>query len=177
MRKFILLLCLSFFLSQTFGQKQKAVSLYLQAEYNKTRSDQTRGNNPWGIGLGLQTLFLINKKIPFKPTIEFTADEYLWDDKVYRTTTDGTPLDGVRGMMNLFAGTTYQPIKDIYLSFTAGPSFIGGRTLAGIKPSLGFYLPENHRVMLKVSYINVFNRGLSNEDFTSISFSLGIKLF
>lgn len=72
MHKIILAFLAFFSLTQTFGQTQKKVSTYLSTQYNKTIHDQTSGNNPWGIGLGLQAFY--NNKSKFKPTIELTGD-------------------------------------------------------------------------------------------------------
>ena len=176
MHKIILTFLAFFSLTQTFGQTQKKVSTYLSTQYNKTIYDQTIGNNPWGIGLGLQAFY--NNKSKFKPTIELTGDAYLEDDKVYRTYADGSPLSIVGGMINLFFGSSYHPTKSIYISVVTGPSFIDGQTLLGIKPSFGFYFPKNQRWTGKVSYINVFNRGTkTKESFGSVSLAIGVKLF
>lgn len=81
-------------------------------------------------------------------------------------------------MINLFAGSSFHPTKSIYISVVTGPSFIDGQTLLGIKPSFGFYFPKSHRWTGKVSYINVSNRGTkTKEDFSSLSFAVGLKLF
>lgn len=176
MKKLIPTFLLCFLLTQLFGQTQKKVSTYLFTEYNKTITGATLGNNPSGIGLGLQAFF--NNKTKFKPTIEITGDIYLEDDKVYRTDLNGTPLNDVPGMVNVFIGSTFQPTKNFFLSFTGGPSFIGGETLFGIKPSIGFYFSKNQRWAGKVSYINIFNQDkITKEDFGSISLSVGLKLF
>ena len=152
------------------------MSVYLQGQFNKTIYDRTMGNNPWGIGLGLQAYLNHSSKV--RPLIDFTADAYLENDKVLRLNTNGTPVDDIRGMINLFAGASYQPAKTVYLSLVTGPSFVGGQTLLGIKPSFGFYFSENQRWTGKVSYINIFNRDkITSEDFGSVSLSLGVKLF
>lgn len=81
-------------------------------------------------------------------------------------------------MVNLFAGATCAPIPEIYTTLVAGPSFIGSKTLLGIKPSIGFYFSKSQRVTAKLSYLNIFNRDkLSGKDFGSLSIGLGIKLF
>ena len=148
------------------------MSVYLQGQFNKTIYDRTMGNNPWGMGLGLQAYLNHSSKV--RPLIDFTADAYLENDKVLRLNTNGTPVDDIRGMINLFAGASYQPAKTVYLSLVTGPSFVGGQTLLGIKPSFGFYFSENQRWTGKISYINIFNR---DEDFGSVSFSLAHKIF
>ena len=179
MQKLIMPFFLCFILTPSFGQTQRKVSTYLLTQYNNTLYDYTANNNPWGIGLGLQLLF--NNKTKFKPAIELTGDVYLEDDKVFRSNPDGSfPENGndVRGMVNLFAGSSYHPNQRIYISFVAGPSFIGGQTLVGIKPSCGFYFSKNQKWTGKVSYINVFNRTkIVNEDFGSFSIALGVRLF
>jgi len=72
----------------------------------------------------------------------------------------------------------FHPTQNIYLSLVGGPSFISGKTLLGIKPSFGFYFSKTQRWTEKVSYINVFNRtNVSKEDFGSLSFAIGLKLF
>jgi hypothetical protein len=171
------LLC--FLLTQTFGQTQRKVSTYLLTQYNNTIYDRTKGNNPWGIGLGLQSFF--NNKTKFKPTIELTGDIYLEDDKVLRLNPDGsvpTNYNDVRGMINLFFGTSFNPTRNIYFSVIAGPSFISGHTMIGIKPSFGFYFSKSQRWTGKISYINIFNRDkTTKEDFGSLCLAVGLKLF
>ena len=179
MRRFCIVFFTFFILTQSFGQAERKVSAFLLTQYNSTLYDYTKGNNPWGIGLGLQTFF--NNETRFKPTIELTGDIYLEDDKVLRSSPDGTfPENGndVRGMVNLFAGSSFHPTQGIYLSFVAGPSFISGQTLLGIKPTFGFYFSKAQKWTGKISYINVFNRTkIINEDFGSLSFVIGLKLF
>ena len=179
MRKILTILLCCFILTQGFGQTQRKISTYLLTQYNHTLYDYTIGNNPWGVGLGLQTFF--NNKSKFKPTIELTGDIYLEDDKVLKLNPDGSipQSDNTIGsMINLFAGSSFHPTQTIYFSFVAGPSFISGQTLLGIKPSFGFYFSKSQRWTGKLSYINVFNRtSVAKEDFGSLSFAIGLKLF
>lgn len=176
MQKVITTLLLCTVLTYSFAQKQKIISTYLMTQYNVTLYDVTKGNNPWSVGLGLESYF--NLKSKFKPTIELTGDLYLMDDKVYRTNADGSPINDVRGMVNLFIGTSFNPTKHIYLSVVGGPSFISGQTLLGIKPSIGFYFSKLQRWTGQISYINIFNRGKTIKgDFGSLSLAVGLKLF
>lgn len=174
----IIFLC-CFILIRSFGQTKRKVSTYLLTQYNGTLYDYTSGNNPWGVGLGLQTFF--NNKSKFKPTVELTGDIYLEDDKLLRLNPDGSiPKNdnAVSSMVNLFAGSSFQPTQDIYLSLVTGPSFIGKQTFLGIKPSFGFYFSRTQRLTGKISYINIFNRTkVVKEDFGSLSFAIGCKLF
>ena len=176
MKKLFPSVLLCFLLIQVSAQVQRKVSVYLFAQYNNTIYDVTTGNNPWGIGPGLQAFF--NNKTKFKPTIEFTSDTYLEDDKVLGLTTNGKPMQDLGSMVNFFVGSSYHPAQTIHFSLTAGPSFINGSTYFGIKPSFGFHFSNNQRWAGKLSFINIFNRGeLTKKDFGSISFAIGLKLF
>jgi hypothetical protein len=176
MKKITTLLLLSFFSTQVFGQFQRKITTYISAQYTKTIHDITLGNNPWGMGLGVQSF--LNNKSEFKPTIEITSDIYLGDDKVFRADSTGSPFNSLGGMTNLFIGASFNPTKNYYLSFMAGPSFLGGQSLLGIKPSVGFYFSNKQKLTGKISYITIFNRGyIKKEDFASWSISLGVKLF
>ena len=176
MQKTITTLLLCFVLTCCFAQKQKKVSTYLTTQFNTTLYDVAKENNPWSIGLGLQAFLNIIPK--FKPSIELTGDAYLMNDKVLRTDAKGNKIDDLGGMVNLFAGVSYNPTKHIYISLLGGPSFLGGQTRLGIKPSVGFYFPKSQRWVAKISYINIFNRNKpTKEDFGSLSFAIGFKLF
>jgi hypothetical protein len=170
---------LCFLFTRTFAQAERKISTYLLAQYNKTVYDGTMGNNPWGAGLGLQLFF--NNKSDFKPTIDFTADTYLEDDKLLRLNTDGstpTNYNDVRGMINLFAGASFFPTRNMYVSLVGGPGIIGEHILFGVKPSVGFYFSDDHKWTGKLSFINVFDRyQITKEDFGTLSFSIGHKLF
>lgn len=176
MQKLISTFFLFIICTQVLAQKERKGSLYLQGQYNHTLSDVTKGNNPWGMGLGLQMFF--RQASVVRPTVEFTADAYLMDDKVYRGYSDGTAIETVGGMVNIFAGASVHPIRNVYFSFVAGPSFVGTQTLLGLKPSLGFYFSNNQKLSAKISYINVLKREVrAKQNFTSISFTLGLKLY
>jgi len=163
------------FLSGT-AQIQRKLSAYVSALYSKTLYDRTMGNNLLGFGAGFQMFY--NNKTHFKPTIELTGTASLEDDLVYRMNLDGSEIPTARGMINLFAGTTFHPVKNVALSFVAGPSFINGQTLLGIKPSLDFYFGKNRRWMAKASFINIYNRDkVTREDFGSVSLAIAVKLF
>ncbi len=174
MKKVAITVLLFFILSQSFAQKK--VSTYLFANYNKTIYDVTLGNNPSGIGLGLQAFLNTNSK--FKFTIEITDDVYLEDDKVFRTTLNGETLPGLGAMKNILIGSSFHPNQNIYFSIVGGPSFIEGNTYFALKPSVGFYFSDKQKWTGKISYINVFNRApYTKDDFGSVSFAIGIKLF
>ncbi len=66
MKKLIPTFLFCFLLAQVIAQPQKKVSTYLLTQYNKTLYDYTLGNNPSGVGLGLQT-FLITRRSLSRP--------------------------------------------------------------------------------------------------------------
>lgn len=176
MKKIIPTFFLCLLLTQSFGQTPRRVSTYLFGQYNKTITDRTLINNPWGAGLGLQAF--LNNQTKFKPTIELTRDLYLYSIKVGIANPDGTVAKKVENMTSFYAGASYHPLNRVYLSFVAGPSFINEQTLLGIKPSVGVYFSENERWTVKCSYFNIFNRGeIVKEDFSSLSFAIGVRLF
>lgn len=150
--------------------------MLLQTQFNATVYDRTAGNNPWGIGLG--TSFFLDVRTKFKPTVEFTADTYLADDKVGRVNQDGTYTEDLGSMVNLFGGASYSLNPKTFLSFTIGPGFMNGHTYFGIKPSFNFYFSGKKRWAVKISYINIFNRDRQTKnDFGTISFGIGVRVF
>jgi len=180
MRKAVTTILACFILTQTIGQTSKKISTYLQIQYNHTQYDRTLGNNPWSVGLGLQAF--LNTRTKFRPTIELTADGALESDKVLYLALDNKSVNAAVGVINLFAGSSFLPTKNLYLSFALGPSFINNNTYLGIKPSIGFYFLKRERMTARISYINIFNRELNyqetkKDDFGSISFAIGIRLF
>lgn len=176
MKKSALTALIIFISSQAFAQHQRKISTYVFAQYSKTIYDITLGNNPSGIGLGVQTFF--NNQTKFKPAIEITRDIYLENDKVLRMTSADKPIADVRGMTNIFIGSLFQPAENIYVSFLGGTNFINGQTFLGIKPSFGFYFSKNQKWSGKVSFVNIFNRDkTTKDDFGSLVFALGLKLF
>ena len=117
-----------------------------------------------------------------KPTIELTADGSLEDDKLLRLDLNNKAVNDARGVINLFGGLSFFATKNVYVSFVAGPSFINSETYFGIKPSVGFYFSNTHKVTARVTYTNIFNRELNyqqtqKDDFGSIGFAIGLKLF
>lgn len=181
MRWCFITLVLFFSVFQAAAQKQRLVNVYLQVQQNWTLYDITRGNNPNGFGLGAQAL--LNTKSKFKAIVELTGDVYMMDDKVFRVREispgvwdyeNGIP--DVPGMVNLFAGASYHPNKNFYLSATVGPSFIRSNTYLGFKPALGF-LTNNQRWMGKIVIINIFHRDFPTQsDFGSVGISVGYRI-
>ncbi len=176
MKSFLCTLLLLGVLYDGYGQNNHKVHTYLSGQYNKTLQDITKGNNPWGLGLGVQCYFNPTQK--WKPFIDVTADAYLENDKIYITNADGSEIRDVRGMVNILGGVAYRPAKKIFGSLAAGPGFVSEKVLLGVKPSLGFFFSENQKWTGRISYIHLFNRDTrSKEDFGSISFSMGCRIF
>ena len=164
-----------FLIQKSFCQPAK-FSTYLQVQYTNTLSDQTKNNNPWSLGAGVQ--LVLNNQYKLKPIAELTIDGYFEDDKVLRITSDGKEFERVNTTVNFLAGMAYHPTQQVFLSFAAGPGLINKQTLLCIKPSIGLFFNSNQKFSGRFSYINVFNRGqFSKEDFSSISISLSTRLF
>ena len=175
MKKIILFLSGLFILTNSFSQNTKRVMLFLAPEVSPTLSDRTKANNLTGIGLGFQ--LTVNTKTKFSPTINITDDFAFLDDKVFRTNSDGTEMLSLENVLKLFVGTNFNFTEAFYISLLAGPSFINGETLAGIKPSIGFYLPKTKRLTATVGYTTIFNRNSGQkENYTSLNFSIGLRL-
>ena len=176
MQKPLITLLLSFLLARSFAQTTRPVSFYLKGRYSKTLRDRTIGNNPWGIGLGFQVF--LNNTSWFRPTIDLTADAYLEDDKVLRLDSNGNAINEVGGMVNLFAGASFHLAQSVYFSLVGGPSFVSQEVRLGLKPSLGYYLSKKQKCTVKISYLTIVHRDrVTNEDFSSLSLSFGVRLF
>jgi hypothetical protein len=176
MQKLLITLVLSSALTCALGQKERKISSFLTTQFNQTLYDASKPNNPWGLGLGLQTFY--NNKTKFKPFIELTGNAYLAGDKVLRTDKYGNVINEVNGMVNLFAGVSCNASKNIYLSLATGPAFMTGQTSLGIKPAAGIYFPKSKRWKAEVSYLNIFNRHKpTGQDLGTLSLGIGIRLF
>lgn len=146
-----------FLLTQTFGQTQHKTSTNLFAKYNKTIYSATLGNNPSGIGLGVETFF--NKTTKFKPTIEITGVLYLENDKVYRTDLNRKTIErSSRYGQHFYRHFNSAGIKLLFFiccraMFYKRPDFFRNKTLSR------FYFSKYPRWSGKPSYINIFNQG------------------
>jgi hypothetical protein len=180
MKKVLMFIFICFATLHVFAQKQDKVSGYFLFDYNTTLNDRTLGNNPSGVGIGVQTM--INTKSIFSPLIEINAQGALEDDDVLRLTKNGEAVPDARGIINVFAGSAVKFSNYFSFSFDMGPSFINSNTYFGIKPSCNFYFSKKKRITAQVSYLNIFNRAQNYEetkklDFGSLNLSVGIKLF
>lgn len=178
MKKLTLIFLLALMVAQAFGQKQQRLTTFLSAQYNKTAYHIPLSNYPWGVGIGLQSFLNNNSK--FKPAIELTGDLYFNHEKIPLSDSfviDYFAYDASR-MLNVFIGASFSPSKNMYCSFLAGPSFIPGHSLLGLKPSVGIYFSNNKKWTGKLSYINLIDLGYQRKKaFASFSFSIGHTLF
>jgi hypothetical protein len=126
------------------------------------------------MGPGLQILFHTNPRV--KPIIDAGVSAFA-GNKVLHLNEDGSPVDALEILVNVFGGVSFHSKKTVYLNLTGGPSFSNGRTLLGIKPAVGFYFSPKKKWTGQISYLNIFNRDkYSGDDFGSVNFSLGFKL-
>jgi hypothetical protein len=163
-------------ISDCFCQKQHKISSFIEGQYFNTIYDKTLGNNPWGIGIGIQT-FLNNNSL-IHPVIEISAVTYLENDKVLRLNPNGSEIENINSMVTLFAGAGIHSGQLINFSILTGPAVINSSIYLGVKPAICVNLSKKQKTIATISYINVFNRIKNlNSDFGSISVSLGLKLF
>jgi hypothetical protein len=175
MRLIILYVLLILVCGKSLAQYPVKSASYLHIELTPTLSDRTIKQNPWLTGLGLQKIFGSNTA--FKGNLELTGAIYPVNDRVYRTNPDGSEQKTIQGMVNLFGGIFYKISELGYLSVVAGPSYVSGRVLLGVKPSLGMFFGKHGRTFGRISYIIIYNRDeYSKQDYKALSVSFGIKL-
>src|SRR5690242_19391194 len=91
---------------QAIAQKQNEISGYFLFDYNTTLYDKTLGNNPSGVGIGVQTM--INTKSIFSPLIEINAQGSLENDDVFRLTKNGEGVPDARAIISVFGGSAFR---------------------------------------------------------------------
>ena len=164
------------YLAPTHVKAQKILMIFVEGEFSQTIKDRTKPNNIRGYGLGAEAI--LRTKTKFSPLVNFSSEFIFLDDKVYRTNADGSEMTSIGRVVNLQFGTNYTLYRNLYVAFVAGPSFINGQTLAGIKPSIGFYFPRSKKALVKISHMTIFNRNSGKkENYSSLLFSVGVRLF
>ncbi len=173
MRKLVILTVSCFLTLNILGQQSKKVSLFFNLQANKTLYDRVMPNAN-GAGAGLE-LFL-NTSTKFKPILEFNWDVFSTSDVMIFQ--DGNELVKKRSVPYVFIGTSYNPLKRLYFTFTFGPSFINSEVYLGIKPCVAYYIGRKERFTAKISLTNIFERDdAGNEPFGYMNFGLGVRLF
>jgi hypothetical protein len=176
MKYFFSTLIACFILMQVAGQVDRKISGWIQGQVSHTLYDQTRGNNPWGLGLGFQAFWPEGSK--WRLTMDFTGDLYPGGDKVLRLNPDDSPREDIGAVANLFGGVSFHPNDRIFLSLVAGESMIRNQLYFGIKPSLSYFFSDNQNWFGKLSFTNIFDRGSNRrDDFGSLSISVSVRLF
>jgi hypothetical protein len=176
LKKTTITLLLSFVIANCFSQLHNKISSYLLAQYIHTTHDVTLGNNPWGAGL--DAIILYKNKTKFLPVIDLGAGIFLEDDKVARLDTTSKMIESIGFIGNAYIGVAIKPEKHVYVSFVAGPAFINGQALLGIKPSVGFYFSKKQRCTAAFSFATIYNRYKpASDDYKSVNIALGIRLF
>lgn len=158
-----------------FGQKDRKFSAYAGLNLNLTQYDRTMSNNAVGFGAGVQ----INMRtgLWLRPLLDVSADGFGGTKELYMTA-DGKPIFGKSDVVNVFGGVLVNLPKRFFASFTAGPSFIDGKTYLGIKPALGCYCLPGRQLAARVAFANVYQRdAISNQSFGTLVISAVAKLF
>jgi len=160
---------------QATAQSSKKISTYLLLQVGKTLYDRTITNNNSGPSLGLKAFY--NNKTALKPFIEIDGSIFGGTKELHMTTT-GKVIESKDGVVCVFAGVTFLPVKNVYIEMAAGPAFFNGSSYLAIKPGAGVYFSKKHKLFAAVSLTNIFQRDdISNEQFGYLNFTLGIKLF
>jgi hypothetical protein len=163
-------------ITTSHGQNHRNLSTYLLPEFSQTLSDRTKWNNEYGLGLGIQTFWRATST--FTPFVQVSDDFIFLDDKVLRTNPDGTIQITLENVAKVIAGTNIKLIGGLHISLAAGASFTGRQTLFTIKPGIGLLFGKNDRWILKTDYFEMYNRySGERQNYTSLVFSLGIRLF
>lgn len=176
MQKIILHLLFSFMLVNATGQLQKKISLYLSAQYHQTLYDRMKSENPLGFGFGIQSFVHLHSKI--KPMLDLSVEVYPAKSKVAFLNPDGSLIENIDALTNLFAGVSYHPARRAFIAFSAGPCFANGNILLGVRPAVGFYFSSSQKCMGRLSYTNIFHRDkYTQQDLGVLSFGIGIRFF
>jgi hypothetical protein len=149
-------LCLFFTLAGAKVNAQSKIMYRLVPHYNHTITDQTKINNPWGMGLALQVL--PNAKKNLLPMAEISTTLYLAKTKVLITDSAFTKFDRVESLNTLVMGAHLLVIKNVNALLQAGLAFINGKWHVCLKPGYNIYLDETRKWAITGSYILVFNR-------------------
>lgn len=153
--KHLLTFCLTFAVSVTFAQTARPISTYIMGQYNKPFLEWRFKNNPWGIGLGAETFFMIDKK--FQPTIDLAGNVFIEKAKVSQTFGSTEKAPDIRSNISLLAGASIHPIRRLYFSFVAGPTLLNQKIYLSTKPSIGFYFDKNRKWTTKISGMTIYN--------------------
>lgn len=164
-----------FFVTNCYCQNNRKLSAFLSFQGNKTSYDRTITNNNGGMGFGLQTN--LNTKTRVKPTLEINADLFAGTKELYLTA-DFKPIDAKSGVLGIYTGPLFEPMKRLFIAATFGASIYNNQAHFGVRPSVGLYSSKRKNCAVKISFTNIYQRDdISNESFGYFSFALAVKLF
>ena len=152
--KKLLTFCLTFAVCVTFAQSARPVSIYLMGQYNKPYFEWGIRNNPWGLGLGAETFFMIDKK--FQPTIDLSGNIFIEKAKVYQPAGSTEKSPDIKSNISLLGGASIHPFRRLYFSLVAGPTIINQKIYLSSKPSIGIYLDKNRKWITKISGMIIY---------------------
>ena len=168
-----ILLCMLFF--PAAAQKSQPVSLHIAARANFMAYDRLKYYIHAGAGAGLQLYY--NSKRKVKPLFEINADLFSVN-KILLVFPDGSTTAPKNAVVTALAGLAYKPVKNFETGIIAGPSFVEGRTYAGIKPFLGISLNRMQSIKATASLTHVFEHDhVSKRNSGFISLGIAAKLF
>ncbi len=164
-----------FIAANCFSQTNRKLSTFLSFQVNKTFYDRAITNNNGGIGFGLQTN--LNTKTWVKPTLELNADLFAGTKELYLTA-NNKPIDAKSGVLGIYIGPLFEPMKRLFIATTFGTSIYNNKAHFGVRPSVVLYPSKRKNWAAKVSFTNIFQRDdINNKSFGYFSFAFALKLF
>jgi hypothetical protein len=147
----------------------------LQAQYLHTLKDQTKINNPWGMGIALQLFYTRFAK--WAPLAQLSSTIYLANTKVFIFDSVFGEYNRVETLSSLLAGAQIKLIDNLHAIVIAGPSLINGKWYASVQPGFKLYFNQNKKWAIGGFYNFVFNRvNPTKGHFMSAGVGISVKL-
>lgn len=120
-------ICISAFLTTSSAQNKRQVATYVVGQYNNPFLEWSFKNNPWGIGLGAETFFRTDKK--FQPTLDLAGNLFIHKIIVSKSG-DIEETQNIGGNVGVSAGISLHSIRNLYISFVAGPTLLKSKFIS-----------------------------------------------
>ncbi len=139
-------------------------------QYNHTIYDQDPYYKTGIAGLGIQLFSGFKNKL--RPTLEINADVF---NKREIGSADES-IEKIALIPSAYIGPSYHPTDRFFISTTVGVNFYDDLHF-GVRPSVGIYPCSNKKLLVKISFTNVFQElRVESKDFGYLSFALALKL-
>lgn len=133
-------------------KEDKNISTYVMGQYNKFFFEHAISNDPLGVGIGIETFFLTNRKLQF--SAELFHNQFI--DKAIINRWEGIPeIKDFRGVTVLLAGATIHPMRFFYFGYAGGAAYVNGEIYFASKSNVGFYFDRDKKWTLKLSTVGI----------------------